>query len=58
MNELREYVVKYYENFSESFPGFYFKGKPPAEIVNIIKKCLKEQKTVDYFYPDEKGVDY
>ena len=51
-----ELLNKYIEKFDANFPLFMFKGVDDQEIINIIEKCINENKP--YETEIEKGVLY
>lgn len=46
MNELDTALELYEKTFDDSFPMFSMMGTPPNEVVEIINKCISENKDV------------
>lgn len=43
MDELDKALELYEQIFDDSFPMFPMMGKPPNEVIDIIKKCVSEK---------------
>lgn len=46
MEELNDALKLYEKTFDDSFPMFSMSGSPPKEVIEIINKCVKENKDV------------
>jgi hypothetical protein len=56
MNNLEEHIKEYTRTFKENFPLFLIPTMPETEIVQIIEKCLKENRSYKPEY--KKNVEH
>ena len=46
MDELDKALELYEKTFNDSFPMFSMSGKPQKEVIQIINRCIEENKDV------------
>lgn len=54
---LKDWLLKYRDHFDESLPVFMLRGKTDQELIDLIKRCLGENKPYVPNDPDPK-IDY
>lgn len=58
MSKFYDVFDKYAEQFDDVFPTMQFQGRSKSQLIDMMEKCIKENKPSSDLYPPKDDVEY